>query len=174
MRRLLAVAQASPHPVRNAALLHCCLSGLRVGEPLMLTWGHVLDPGGRIATSAVLPGALTKDREYRRCYWTPAARAALGRWLEQVAEHGTVASERRVFALTRGYATQLVAALLRAAGLDASSHSLRRTCATELSRGGVAPRVIQETLGHASLATTQVYLETSPALVERAIGTLRW
>ena len=72
-------------------------------------------------------------------------------------------------------ASTSICRVLRTAGIvdpKITGHSLRHYYATTLLRTGTNVRVVQEMMGHASLATTQLYLEVSDAEMSAAASAL--
>jgi len=51
---------------------------------------------------------------------------------------------------------------------DITTHSIRHTCATEMLKGGASIRHVQELLGHADIATTQIYTHVVQSDLKKA------
>ncbi len=70
-----------------------------------------------------------------------------------------VGIERRLFLSVRGKALtrQWVWEMVRSTNKEASPHKLRHSCATHMVEHGADLRSVQTLLGHADIATTQVY-----------------
>ncbi|MAL06316.1 MAG: tyrosine recombinase XerD [Microbacterium sp.] len=155
---------ASAVQLRDRALLELLYAtGARVSEAVSLDVDDVID------TEIVrVRGKGSKERIVPLGSY---AREALGAYLTRVrpdlARRGRASA--RLFLGVRGAPLSRQSAWLviqdaaERAGLDAhvSPHTLRHSFATHLLQGGADVRVVQELLGHASVATTQIYTHVS-------------
>jgi integrase/recombinase XerD len=151
-----------PRALRDRALLELMYAcGLRVSEAIGLQLADVdldeailrargkgskerLVPIGRQAVSAL------------RAYCARGRPALLGARPE-----ASLFVNRRGSGLTRQGAYKIIQGHARGAGLAMSPHTLRHSFATHLLAGGCDLRSLQEMLGHADLATTQIYTQLS-------------
>jgi len=164
-----AESESEPGALRDAVLLELLYaSGIRVSELCGLDLDdvdrerRVLRVFGKGAKERTVPFGLPADR-------------ALDAWLRR--GRPAVAHERSGPALLLGArgqrlnptaARRIVRAWARAAGLPATSpHGLRHSAATHLLEGGADLRSVQELLGHASLASTQIYTHVSAEPLRR-------
>jgi len=160
----LAADDGDPCGLRDLALLEVLYaSGIRVGELCGLDLGDL--DRGRALLRVLGKGA--KERAVP--LGTPAVRA-LDAWLQRgrpaLAGAGSGAA---LFVGARGAridprtVRRVVHELLRhvPGAPDLGPHGLRHSAATHLLEGGADLRSVQELLGHATLATTQIYTHVS-------------
>lgn len=150
--------------LRDTAIMELLYAtGIRVSELCGLDIGDV--DHGRRAVRVLGKGA--KERVVP--FGVPASRAVV-RWYQE--GRGLVATPHSGSALFLGSrggrldprtARRVVHARIAATGFvpDMGPHGLRHTAATHLLEGGADLRSVQELLGHASLATTQIYTHVS-------------
>ena len=155
---------AGPRVLRDRALLEFLYgTGARISEAtgldideLRLDEDPVVRLAGKGGKQRVVPvgSYAVRALEAYLVRARPALAAASGR----VSVSPAVFLNARGGRLTRQGAWGILhAAAGRAAVADVSPHTLRHSFATHMLDGGADIRVVQELLGHASVATTQVY-----------------
>jgi integrase/recombinase XerD len=163
-RLIDAAAGTSPRALRDAALVELMYgAGLRVSEALGLHRRSV-DLDERLVR------ALGKGSKERVVPLGRPAVDALRRYLAVGRPHLDRRSRPELFLnarggpLTRAGAFLILRRLAEQAGLEATRvhpHLLRHSFATHLLEGGADLRSVQEMLGHADLATTELYTHVS-------------
>ena len=136
-------------------------SGLRATELVSL-------PRASVPRDAPFLTVTGKGGQQRMVPISDRARAAVSRWLAVSGNGGRFLfpSTGRTGCLTRVRLFQLLRSLAARAGLDpeaVSPHVLRHAFATHLLEGGADLRVLQMLLGHADIATTQIYTHVDSA-----------
>lgn len=166
VQRLLSVPDLSqPKGLRDRAIMEILYStGMRRGELVALNlFAPDLDRGiaqitGKGRKQRIVPLGVHAVkflrlyiREARPKFLPKFSPAPEALWLN-----------RRQKALSSGQALGLLKACGESVGLDVDAHTLRRSCATHLLRGGAHPVAVAELLGHSGIRTLSHYLQTTP------------
>jgi len=169
----LAADDADPVHLRDRAVLELLYAtGIRVGE---LTGLDVDDLD--LALNVVR--VLGKGAKERAVPFGGPARSAVTAWLEsgrpRLARDGSGAAlflGRRGGRVDARQVRSLVHEMMGHVpdAPDVGPHGLRHTAATHLLEGGADVRMVQELLGHASLATTQLYTHVSIDRLKRSFA----
>ena len=153
-----------PEAVRMLALLELLYgSGLRATELVSL-------PLSAVPRDAPFLTVTGKGQQQRMVPVSTRAKQALARWLPLRVSVGGGGGKylfpSRTGHISRIRLFQLLRELAARAGLDpqrVSPHVLRHAFATHLLEGGADLRVLQMLLGHADIATTQIYTHVDAA-----------
>jgi integrase/recombinase XerD len=155
-------AGGQPGPLRLLALLELLYgSGLRATELVSL-------PLAAVPRDAPFLHVTGKGGQQRLVPVSTRAAQALSRWLAVRGDGGTrlFPSRSGQGHLTRVRLFQLLRELAVRTGIapeKVSPHVLRHAFATHLLEGGADLRVLQTLLGHADIATTQIYTHVEAA-----------
>lgn len=165
-----AASDTGPLGLRDRAILEALYgTGARVSEIVGLDLGDILwDRGlirlyGKGSKERLVPLG-TLARESLDAWSSPWGRGTLQpkQWRRRgdaeavfLNVRGTRLTRQGVFGIVRRYSLRC--------GLDerVSPHVLRHSCATHMLAHGADIRVVQELLGHVSIATTQIYTKVS-------------
>ncbi len=173
-RRILAAPdEQSRTGLRDKAILEVFYStGLRLSELARLTLfdvdclhGIVRVNKGKGGKDRVVPlgskaiGCLRAYLTQARAEWSQRNPGEHALWLGSIAPHGALKTQAIQVMVRRSG---------RAAGMRVTPHLWRHTCATHLVGNGAGLVVVQQLLGHASLATTQLYARVTLSEIKEA------
>jgi integrase/recombinase XerC len=165
VKMMASVGAASKKSARDRLILELLYgAGLRVNELVSLEWGDV-DIGERELR------VMGKGSKERRAYFGKPVQELLLRWRADAGAKGyRTEGDAPLFypekagaaRLTERTVHRMVVAVSRSVGLfGVTPHTMRHSFATHMLERGAPLRVIQELLGHESLATTQKYLKVT-------------
>lgn len=172
VQRVLAVPDLTkPRGLRDRALLEVLYStGMRRGEAAGLTIHDVdLDRAtvkvrGKFGKQRLIP--LGKHAvTYLRLYLQEARPRLLPKLMPA---SDALWLDRRRKGIQSQSIHQIVKTCAAAAGVVSDTHTMRRTCATQMLRGGAHPAVVAQILGHSGLGTLSHYLRTTITDLQKA------
>ncbi|MEJ7776261.1 MAG: tyrosine recombinase [Sphingomicrobium sp.] len=153
-------ASGEPLALRNVAILELLYgSGLRASELISL-------PRGALRKGQPYLILLGKGQKDRLVPISTRAEQAVARWLDHVPKECRWLFPGGKAHIGRVRLFQLVREIAGKAGIAPdriSPHVLRHAFATHLLAGGADLRVLQALLGHADIATTQIYTHVDAA-----------
>lgn len=160
-------ASGEPLALRNLALLELLYgSGLRASEVISLPRGSVREGQPFL----IITGKGSKERLVPI---SSRASAAVKEWLKNVPASAPWLFPGGKSHISRMRLFQLVRAMAAEAGIAPeriSPHVLRHAFATHLLSGGADLRVLQALLGHADIATTQIYTHVDSARLVQLVN----
>ncbi len=154
----------------HAAILLLIATGMRVGELAALRLADIDQQTGIIRVQG-------KGRRERQVFIPPGpVVAGLVDYLAIRPHIASISQHLLIGTNGRGLTPQIIRLrlhrLAKGAGINrkVTPHMLRHSAATQLIEAGVDIRFVQKLLGHASIATTQIYTEVSDQALRETIS----
>ena len=166
----------SRHSSRNKAIyLLTVRAGLRIGSVAGLLLNDVIDTSGKVKEVVNLHSSIVKGGKNYAVYLNhPELKAALEEWISIRPKRKTVDN---LFVSQKGQAfspnslSHLMLKLYAAAGFEqASSHSGRRSFATNILRSGVDIVALKTLMNHQNIATTAEYVSHNEDYLKQVVS----
>lgn len=175
IKRVMRIAETGRNGLRDrVALSLSILAGMRIGEIAALKISDVRGIDGSAVSVINLSKHQTKGNRSRRVFVSDDLRKLLSSYLATISEldgsKALVRSTRTGSHFSNVSLSLRFKAIYLAAGIKTSSHSGRRTYATQKNALGIGMRTIQHLLGHANIATTALYCDVSDEQLQNAVN----
>ena len=174
-----AVINDSRYSVRTTTMFLLALNcGLRAKEIASIKVKDVLNADHKIKENCVLSKEQTKMGQANRIFFNHSVQKQLKAYFD---EHSYLKekSDSPLFITKngKGFSAQTVinkfSDIFKKANIDnASSHSMRRTFATQLNENATSVFTIQKLMRHKNIATTQLYVNVTDTQLARATDNL--
>ena len=152
-------------------------TGMRISEIVQLKRRQLYTDNGGVRNVLKVKRLKRKNTVYSDIPIHPKLKKELARYQEEVEGRRWLfpSKDSQSGYLTRAQAHNILKGVFDDLDLEgATTHSMRRTCLTNMSRAGVPLRTIQEISGHSSLSALQAYLAVDPDDTRRAINLLKY
>ena len=173
-KRTIKFQRSTKYGLRNQVLLMISFYlGLRAKEMSSLIVGDLVDRNGDLKEECSLKKHQTKRSKQRRFYLTnEKLKKVLVEYLETKKDRdGNLDLDRPLIesqkrgSFSPNTLQQLFHQMYKCVGIEASSHSGRRTMATRQADRGVSIRNLQVILGHSSISSTALYISENPKIL---------
>ena len=163
------------HSVRDRAIFAISFyAGLRAHEIASLNIDNIVSADGSIRDEIILSSNQTKGSQSRKVFISDRLRKELAAYVKSIGQRRQ--NKRSLFmtqkdnAFTANAMCHLFKDIYEDCGIEnASSHSGRRTFITNLASKGVGVRVLAALAGHASISTTQRYIDINDHQLRSAV-----
>ena len=174
LKLVIAHCSTRRHAIRDRAIIAVSFNaGLRAKEIASLTIENVQNEDGSIRDEFVLNPTQTKGGRARRVFINAKLKSELATYLKKVSLRRCCSylfQSQKGKGFSANTMCQLIIGIYQQCGLDgATSHSGRRTFVSKLYASGVGIRVLAELAGHASISTTQIYIDVSDTQMRAAV-----
>ena len=160
---------------RRAIYLLGYRAGLRIGTIAGLRLDDVVNEDGSIKTRVIGRSKIMKGSKTTTLYLNhPELREALKDWIKvrPRTKVETLFVSQKGNSFSPNVLSQMMLRLFQKAGVEGSSHSMRRSFATNVIKSGADIVALKTLLNHSNIQTTQRYVEHDDDYLSGIVGSI--
>ena len=166
-----------PHSKRDMAIFALgTKAGLRIGTIALLEWSDVYTLDGEVRdVSSIASSKVKGNKPYRAYFTNPELKVVLAEhYKANKRDSKTIFVSQKGTSFTPNSLQRLMYNHFKRVGFQGnySSHSMRRTFATNLIRSGVDIILLKNLMNHSNIATTAGYVYTDDVTLMSAVNNI--